>query len=120
MNDESPRPPDEQPAPPPPPSPRADPFSPVKESRATRGMEAVGLGCLGFVAFILAAGIFMVIISANQSIGLLVSAAAVVGLIGWRTRAGPSPKLGAVVVGAGIALLITGTCTLIVMNTDFR
>jgi hypothetical protein len=120
MNDEPPRPPDEQPAEPSPPSSRPDAFSPIKESRGTRGMEALGLGCLGFVSFILAAAIFMVIISANQSIGLLVAAAMVVGLIGWRTHVGPSPKLGAVVVGAGIALLITGTCTVILMNTDFR
>ena len=83
-------------------------------------MEAIGLGCLGFVAFTLAAAVFMVIISANQSIGLLIAAAIVVGLIVWRSRVGPSPKLGAVVVGAGIALLLTGTCTLILMNTDFR
>jgi len=117
MTDESPPPPlpPEQPPEPPPP-PRPDPFSPMNESRGSRAMERAGRGCLGLVSFLLAAGIFMVIISANQPVGLLVSIAIVVGLIAFRSRSGPSPMLGAVVVGAGIALLITGTCTLIVMN----
>jgi hypothetical protein len=121
MNDESsppppPPPPEDQSPEPLAPAPERDAFSPVKESRGSRALEVAGRGCLGVVSFLLAAGIFMIVISAHQAIGLIVSIAMFVGLMAWRSRSGPSPMLGAVVVGAGIALLLTGTCTLIVMN----
>jgi hypothetical protein len=89
-------------------------FSPV-ESSGNRFMEAAGRGCLGTVTFILALMVFGTTVVANQVLGLALSVIVVVGLFTARKRSGPSPMLGAVAVGATIAMVLAGGCAILMM-----
>ena len=108
MSDELPPPETEPPSLPPPPPP-------PQESAGVRFAESAGRGCLGTVAFIVALVVFGTIVVANQILGLAVSILVVVGLFMARKRSGPSPMLGAVAVGVSIAMVLAGSCAILMM-----
>jgi hypothetical protein len=93
------------------------PLTPVRDSAGTRFAEAAGRGLLGTVSFVLSAFIFGVVSLQNQVIGLALSIIVVVALFAARKRSGPSPLLGAVAVGAAIAMGLVGSCNLIVLSS---
>ena len=104
------------PEPPPLPAPPMD-LSPLRtEPAGTTFMESAGRGCLGTVSFIIAIFIFGTISAANQVAGLIASILAFAGMLALRKRSGPSTILGAVAVGAAIALVLTGGCAIVIMN----
>jgi len=139
---ETPPPPPDDPLPPPgDPPPRARPeFDPRRamfrqvqpSSDEPAGCGAIiGRVLLGIVSFVLAIVVFtMVMASLEPAIGaskggavmLAIDVALVAVLFVIRKRTGPSPLLGAVVVGATVALVVFGGCMLILMNgkMDFR
>ena len=91
----------------------------------------IGRVLLGIVSFVLAIVVFIMIMAALEPAigsagGGAVMIAIDVGLVAVlfviRKRTGPSPLLGAVVVGATVALVMFGGCMLILMNgkMDFR
>jgi hypothetical protein len=93
------------------------PLSPVRDSTGTRFAEAAGRGLLGTVSFVLSAFVFGVVSLQNQVLGLALSIIVVFALFAARKRSGPSPLLGAVAVGAAIAMVLVGSCTLIVLSS---
>ena len=103
---------------PPPPDPPPPELSPLRtdSTPGTPFIESAGRGCLGMVSFILAIGIFGTISAANQPLGLAASILAIIGMVVLRKRSGPSTLLGAVAVGAAVALVLTGTCAIIFLN----
>jgi len=116
MSDDLPPPePDQQPTSSPPPPP---PLSPLRTEpdRGTRFIEAAGRGCLGIVSFSVAVMIFGTIVIANQILGLALSILVIAGMFALRKRSGPSTMLGAVAVGASIALILAGACAIIMLN----
>jgi len=120
MNDDLP-PSEADPPPPPPPPPQDAPPAelsplPTDAPPGTTFIESAGRGCLGMVSFILAIGIFGTISAANQPLGLAASILAIIGMVVLRKRSGPSTILGAMAVGAAIALVLTGTCAIIFLN----
>jgi hypothetical protein len=118
MNDDDLTPIEPEPAPEPPPEvPAATPptLTPLKESAGTRFAESAGRGCLGTVSFVVALLVFGTTVVANQLLGLAFSIIVVVGLFTARKRSGPSPMLGAVAVGAAIALVLAGSCAILMM-----
>ena len=97
-----------------------EPPSPARDAPpGVKLAEVAARGCLGIVTFALAI-VFFVILTAslNPLLGFVISTAAVGALFVIRKRSGPSPMLGAVAIGASIALLVYGTCTLIVFNAS--
>jgi len=107
---------DPEPPPPPPPPPPTD-LSPLRtEPAGTTFIESAGRGCLGTVSFIIAIFIFGTISAANQVAGLIASILAFAGMLALRKRSGPSTILGAVAIGAAIALVLTGGCAIVIMN----
>ena len=101
---------------PPPPPPPTD-LSPLRtEPAGTTFIESAGRGCLGTVSFIIAIFIFGTISAANQVAGLIASILAFAGMLALRKRSGPSTILGAVAIGAAIALVLTGGCAIVIMN----
>lgn len=105
------------PDPAPPDQPPAE-LSPLRTepTPGTPFIESAGRGCLGMVSFIIAIVIFGTISAANQPLGLAASILAIIGMIVLRKRSGPSTILGAVAVGAAVALVLTGTCAIIFLN----
>ena len=104
------------PEPPPLPAPPTD-LSPLRtEPAGTTFIESAGRGCLGTVSFIIAIFIFGTISAANQVAGLIASILAFAGMLALRKRSWPSTILGAVAVGAAIALVLTGGCAIVIMN----
>ena len=104
------------PEPPPLPAPTTD-LSPLRtEAAGTTFIESAGRGCLGTVSFIIAIFIFGTISAANQVAGLIASILAFAGMLALRKRSGPSTILGAVAIGAAIALVLTGGCAIVIMN----
>jgi hypothetical protein len=116
MNDDLP-PIEPEPLPQPPASPPPE-LSPLQTepTAGTRFIESAGRGCLGTVSFIMAILIFGTISAANQIAGLIASILAIAGMVVVRKRSGPSTILGAVAVGAAIALVLTGGCAIVIMN----
>jgi len=112
MNDDLP------PIDPEPPPPAGPEFSPLQTepTAGTRFIESAGRGCLGTVSFMLAAGIFGTISAAAPIVGLILSILAIVGAVMLRKRSGPSTILGAVAIGAAIALVLTGSCAIVILN----
>jgi hypothetical protein len=102
--------------PPQPVSPPPDDFTPLSESSGSRFVEAAGRGCLGTVTFVLALALFGTAVVAKPPIGLVFSILVVVGLFAVRRRSGPSPMLGAVAVGATIAMILAGACAIVMMS----
>jgi hypothetical protein len=94
--------------------PRAE-FSPPAESGGNRFLAAAGRGCLGTVAFIVALLVFGTAVVANQALGLALSIVLVFALFAKRKRSGPSPMLGAVAVGVTIAMILAGSCAILMM-----
>jgi len=91
----------------------------------------IGRVLLGIVSFVLAIVVFIMIVAALEpSIGtsggglvaIAIDVALVAVLFVVRKRTGPSPLLGAVVVGATVALIMFGGCMLILMGgkMDFK
>jgi hypothetical protein len=131
MTENPPPPPDQ-----PPPRPEFDPrrpFGPPQPPSAEPdGCGAfIGRAALGIVSFVLAIVVFIMIMAAveptmgeSKGAGLTIAidVALVAVLFVIRKRTGPSPLLGAVVVGATVALVMFGGCMLILMNghMDFR
>jgi len=116
MNDDVPPVDPEAPPPQPPPPPPTD-LSPLRtEAAGTTFIESAGRGCLGTVSFIIAILIFGTISAANQVAGLIASILAFAGMLALRKRSGPSTILGAVAIGAAIALVLTGGCAIVIMN----
>ena len=104
------------PEPAPLPAPPTD-LSPLRtEPAGTTFIESAGRGCLGTVSFIIAISIFGTISAANQVAGLIASILAFAGMLALRKRSGPSTILGAVAIGAAIALVLTGGCAIVIMN----
>ena len=114
MNDDDLTPIEPVPSPQPPPA-LPPPLTPVQESAGTRFAESAGRGCLGTVSFVVALLVFGTTVVANQLLGLAFSIIVVVGLFTARKRSGPSPMLGAVAVGAAIALVLAGSCAILMM-----
>ena len=116
MNDDLP-PIEPDPLPPPPDAPPPE-LSPLRTDAppGTTFIESAGRGCLGVVSFVLAIGIFGTISAANQPLGLVASILAIAGMVVLRKRSGPSTILGAVAVGAAIALVLTGACAILFLN----
>lgn len=104
-----------EPEPQPPAASPTPAFTPLKESAGTRFAESAGRGCLGTVSFVVALLVFGTTVVANQLLGLAFSIIVVVGLFTARKRSGPSPMLGAVAVGAAIALVLAGSCAILMM-----
>ena len=116
MNDDVPPVDPEAPPPQPLPQPPTD-LSPLRtEPAGTTFIESAGRGCLGTVSFIIAIFIFGTISAANQVAGLIASILAFAGMLALRKRSGPSTILGAVAIGAAIALVLTGGCAIVIMN----
>ena len=91
----------------------------------------IGRVLLGSVSFVISIVVFVMIMAAMEpaigasksgAVMIAVDVALVAVLFIIRRRTGPSPLLGAVVVGATVALVIFGGCMLILMNgkMDFR
>jgi hypothetical protein len=120
MNDDPPLEP-EPPPPPPDPTP-PDPLPPelsplqTEPTAGTRFIESAGRGCLGTVSFIIAIMIFGTISAAKPIAGLTASLLAIAGMVVLRKRSGPSTILGAVAVGAAVALVLTGACAIVILN----
>ena len=109
--------PEGEPEPKPESASESESFSPLKEpTGGTQFIESAGRGCLGTVSFILAILIFGTISAANQIAGLIASILAIAGMVALRKRSGPSTILGAVAIGAAIALVLTGGCAIVIMN----
>jgi hypothetical protein len=99
-----------------PPAPRADSDAPGCAGRAA-------LILLGAVSFVIAIGVFVSLLASGQPIiGFGVSLAVLIALFVIRKKSGPSPALGAVLVGVSIAVVLFGGCMLILANTkmDFK
>ena len=107
--------PSPDPLPPDPPPPELSPLR-TDAPPGTTFIESAGRGCLGVVSFVLAIGIFGTISAANQPLGLVASILAIAGMVVLRKRSGPSTILGAVAVGAAIALVLTGACAILFLN----
>jgi hypothetical protein len=91
----------------------------------------IGRVLLGTVSFVLSILVFTTILAAMEPADgasgkgvamIAIDVALVAVLFVIRKRRGPSPLLGAVVVGASAALVVFGGCMLILMNSrlDFR
>ena len=104
----------------PPPTPDLPPpeLSPLKTQgdRGSRFIESAGRGCLGFASFSVAVMLFGTIVVANQILGLALSGLAIVGAFALRKRSGPSTMLGAVAVGAAVALVLAGGCAILMLG----
>jgi hypothetical protein len=100
-------------------------------------IEPVGCGALigrvllGIVSFVMSIVVFIMIMAAIEpdtgaskggALMIAIDVVLVAVLFVIRRRTGPSPLLGAVVVGATVALVVFGGCMLILMNgrMDFR
>lgn len=107
-----------EPDPPSTPEPSPPELSPLKTEgdRGTRFIESAGRGCLGVVSFSFAVSLFGTIVVANQILGLALSAIAIVGAFALRKRSGPSTMLGAVAVGAAVALVLAGGCAILMLG----
>ena len=115
MNDDPPL----EPELPPPPADQTPPELSPLQTEPTAGskfIESAGRGCLGTVSFIIAIMIFGTISAANQIAGLTLSLLAIAGMVVLRKRSGPSTILGAVAVGAAVALVLTGACAIVILN----
>lgn len=84
--------------------------------RGSRFIESAGRGCLGIVSFSVAVMLFGTIAVANQILGLAVSILVIAGMFVLRKRSGPSTMLGAVAVGASIALVLVGACAVVMLG----
>jgi len=84
--------------------------------RGSRFIESAGRGCLGIISFSLAVMLFGTIAVANQILGLAVSILVIAGMFVLRKRSGPSTMLGAVAVGASIALVLVGACAVVMLG----
>lgn len=93
-------------------------LSPLKTQpdRGTKFIESAGRGCLGVVSFSIAVMLFGTIVVANQLLGLALSGLAIVGAFALRKRSGPSTMLGAVAVGAAVALVLAGGCAILMLS----
>lgn len=122
MTDPPPPPPDE-----PPPQrktefdPRRPMFRPVQPSAdETAGCGAViGRVLLGTVSFVISIVVFISLATSASDqpwIGVAIAAALVAGLFFLRKRSGPSPLLGAVVVGVTAAFVVFGGCMLLLSS----
>jgi hypothetical protein len=60
--------------------------------------------------------VFGTIVVANQVLGLALSILVIAGLFVVRKRSGPSTMLGAVAVGASIALVLAGACAIVMLS----
>jgi hypothetical protein len=123
MTETPPPPPPDEPSPPPPSSfdPRRPMFRPAQPpSDEPAGCGAiVGRILLGTVSFVISIVVFMSIVATASSqpwIGVAIAAALVAGLFVIRKRAGPSPLLGAVVVGVTVAFVVFGGCMLLLSS----
>jgi len=122
MTENSPPPPDE-PAPPPPSDfdPRRPMFRQAQPpSDEPAGCAAViGRVLLGSVSFVISMVVFVSIVATASSqpwIGVVIGGALVAGLFLIRKRSGPSPLLGAVVVGVTVAFVVFGGCMLLLSS----
>ena len=91
----------------------------------------IGRVLLGTVSFVLSIVVFTTIlaamdpgdgVSSKGAAMMTIDVALVAALFVIRKRRGPSPLLGAVVVGASVALVVFGGCMMILMNgrIDFK
>ena len=98
---------------PPPPSPAAEPVGCA---------PLIGRVVLGIVSFVLAIVVFVMIMAAmgpgspSSAVVIAIDVALVAILFAIRKRTGPSPLLGAVVVGATVALIVFGGCLLLLSS----
>jgi len=122
MTENSPPPPDE-PAPPPPSD--FDPRRPMFRQAQPPSDEPAGCGAvigrvlLGSVSFVISMVVFVSIVATASSqpwIGVVIAGALVAGLFVIRKRSGPSPLLGAVVVGVTVAFVVFGGCMLLLSS----
>jgi hypothetical protein len=96
----------------------AGPAMPQFEPAGNRFAESAARGCLGVVSFVLTLVLFGILAaSRHPAVGFLLVLLAVIALFTARRRSGPSPMLGAVAVGASIALVISGACMLILLSS---
>jgi hypothetical protein len=94
------------------------PPTPQLEPAGSRFVESAARGCLGVVSFLLTLVLFGILAGIRQpAVGFVLVLLAVVALFTARRRSGPSPMLGAVAVGAAIALVISGACMLILLSS---
>jgi hypothetical protein len=133
MTENPPPPADETPSPPKPDfDPRRPMFQSAQSPREPAGCGAIiGRVLLGSVSFVISIVVFVMIMaalepatgaSAGGALMIGIDVALVAILFAIRKRTGPSPLLGAVVVGATVALVVFGGCMLILMNgkMDFK
>jgi len=123
MTEHPPPPPPEEPAPPPRNEfdPRRRPFgAPQPSSDEPAGCAAViGRVLLGVVSFVISMIVFMSIVATASDkplIGVVIAGALVAGMFVIRKRSGPSPLLGAAVVGVTVAFVVFGGCMLLLSS----
>ena len=123
MTENPPPPPRDEPSPPPPRT-DFDPWRPTsrpgQSSDEPAGCAAIiGRALLGTVSFVIAIVVFMSLtatVSDQPWIGVVIAGALVAGLFVVRKRSGPSPLLGAVVVGVTVAFVVFGGCMLLLSS----
>jgi len=123
VTENPPPPPAEEPAPPPRTDfdPRRRTFgAPQQPSDEPAGCAAViGRVLLGTVSFVISMIVFMSIVataSEQPLIGVVIAGALVAGMFVIRKRSGPSPLLGAAVVGVTVAFVVFGGCILLLSS----
>jgi hypothetical protein len=121
-------PPDESPAPdhsPPPPKNEPDPRRPMfrpaepPSSEPAGCASIIGRTLLGIVSFVLSIIVFISLTASASDepwIGVAIAAVLVAGLFAIRKHYGPSPLLGAVVVGVTTAFVVFGGCMLLISS----
>ena len=123
MTENSPPPPPDEPEPRPrsefdPRRPMFRPSEPPSDEPAGCG-AVIGRVLLGTVSFVISMVVFMSIVATASSqpwISVVIAGALVAGLFVIRKRSGPSPLLGAVVVGVTVAFVVFGGCMLLLSS----
>lgn len=100
--------------------PRRSVFPPAepRPDTTTGFAEVVGRAVLGIVTFVIAVVGYTMLMSATEqpAVGAIAAVVVVAALFAIRKRSGPSPLLGAVTVGASVALVVFGGCTLLIYS----
>ena len=122
MTENPPPPPPDEPSPPP--RTEFDPWRPTvrpgQPSDEPAGCAAIiGRTLLGIVSFVISIVVFISLAASASDqplIGVVIAGALVAGLFVVRKRSGPSPLLGAVVVGVTAAFVVFGGCMLLLSS----
>jgi len=75
------------------------------------------VGAAGVLAFFAGIVLFVALVASGRVFGLGMGLTIVIALFEARRRSGPSNVLGAVAVGAAIALVVVGGCVILLSNS---